>query len=63
MIRPLTANKYANDFTEWKFTEWFSKQLEILQRGEVSENINITYKLTIMKPLHVASWLLDCKII
>ena len=55
----LTVNKHAKDLTKKKFTEWFSRQIQIdLDRGEELENIDIAYRLTVIKPLH-ASWMVE----
>ena len=42
-----------------KFSEWYTKQVDnALQAGIKLENINIDFKLTIMKPLH-AKWIVE----
>ena len=40
-----------------KFNVWYSEQLSLaLENGEKLENINIPFKITVLKPLH-AKWL------
>ena len=49
----LTVNEVAKDFTEKKFSEWFSRQISIgLENGQELEDIEIDYRLSVLKPLH-----------
>ena len=53
----LTVNKVAKYFTKTKFSEMFSRQISIgLQNGQELEDIEIDYRLSILKPLH-AAWI------
>ena len=55
----LTFNKVAKDFTKKKFAEWFSRQISIsLENGQELEDIEIEYRLSVVKPLH-ATWLVS----
>ena len=49
----LTVNKVAKDFTKKKFSEWFSRQISIgLENGQELEDVEINYRLSVLKPLH-----------
>ena len=55
----LTVNKVAKYFTKTKFSEKFSRQISIgLQNGQELEDIEIDYRLSILKPLH-AAWMIS----
>ena len=55
----LTVNGAAKDFLKAKFTQWFAKKIdEGLQEGKEIEDIEVTFGLTALKPLH-ASWVCD----
>ena len=55
----LTVNKVAKDFTKKKFSEWFSRQISIgLENGQELEDIEIDYRLSVLKLLH-ATWLIS----
>ena len=55
----LTVNEVAKDFTEKKFSEWFSRQISIgLENGQELEDIEIDYRFSVLKPLH-ATWLIS----
>ena len=55
----LTVNKVAKDFTKDKFLEWFSGQVSIgLENGQELEDIEINYRLSVLKPMH-ATWLIS----
>ena len=49
----LTVNKVAKDFMKKKFSEWFSRQISIgLENGQKLEDIQIDYRLSVLKPMH-----------
>ena len=53
----LTVNKVAKDFTEKKFSEWFSRQISIgLENGQELEDIEIDYRLSVLKPCTQRGW-------
>ena len=55
----LTVNKVAKDFTKKKFSEWFSRQISTgLGNGQELEDIEIGYRLSVLKPLY-ATWLIS----
>ena len=55
----LTVNKVAKDFTKKTFSKWFSRQISIgLENGQELEDIEINYRLSVLKPLH-ATWLIS----
>ena len=55
----LTVNMVAKDFTNKKFSEWFSRHISIgLENGRELEDIKIDYRLSVLKPLH-ATWLIS----
>ena len=61
MFQPLdlTVNKVARDFTKKKFSEWFSRKINIgLENGRELEDIEIDYRLSDLKPLH-ATWIIS----
>ena len=61
MFQPLdlTVNKFAKNFAKQRFSEWFSRQIDIgLGNGQELDNIHIDYKLSNLKALH-AKWLID----
>ena len=42
-----------------KFSTWYSEQISLaLENGDKLENINIPFKITVLKPLH-AKWLVE----
>ena len=42
-----------------KFSTWYSEQIsQALENGDKLENINIPFKITVLKPLH-AKWLVE----
>ena len=59
-VLDLTVNGWFKDLMKMKFNDWFAEQLRVqLENGTALENIDITFLLTIMKPLH-AGWLISC---
>lgn len=61
MFQPLnlTVNKFAKMFAKQRFSEWFSRQIEIdLENGQELDDIQIDYRLSNLKPLY-AKWLID----
>ena len=55
----LTVNKAAKDFTRDKFSDWFTKQINLgLDKGLELNDIVVDYKLSVLKPLH-AKWLIS----
>ena len=53
----LTVNKMAKDYTKQKFSDWFTCQINTgLENGQELDNIEIDYRLSVLKPLH-AKWL------
>ena len=49
----LIVNKIAKDFTTKKFSEWFSRQISIcLENGQKLEDIEINYRLRVLKLQH-----------
>ena len=61
MFQPLdlTVNKVARDFTKKKFSEWFSRKINIgLENGRELEDIEIDHRLSDLKPLH-ATWIIS----
>ena len=50
---------FAKNFAKQRFSEWFTRQIEIgLKNDQELDNIQIDYKLSIVKPLY-AKWLID----
>ena len=55
----LTVNKAAKDVTRDKFSDWFTKQINLgLDKGLELNDIEVDYKLSVLKPLH-AKWLIS----
>ena len=55
----LTVDTVAKDFTNKKFSEWFSRHISIgLENGRELEDIKIDYRLSVLKPLH-ETWLIS----
>ena len=55
----LTVNKAAKDFTKQKFSDWFTSQINTgLDNGRELDDIEIDYRLSVLKPLH-AKWLIS----
>ena len=55
----LTVNGHFKQFMKEKFSAWYTEQISIaLENGEKLENINISFKITVLKPLH-AKWLVE----
>ena len=55
----LTVNTVAKDFTNKKFSEWFSRHISIgLENGRELEDIKIDYCLSVLKSLY-ATWLIS----
>ena len=55
----LTVNKHCKTFLKKLFSEWYAQQIENqLALGEKVEEINIQFRLSIVKPLH-AKWLMQ----
>ena len=53
----LTVNRhfkqYMNFMMKEKFSTWYSEQISLaLENGEKLEDINISFKKTVLKPLH-----------
>ena len=54
----LTVNKAAKDYTKQKFSDWFTCQINTgLENGQELDDIEIDYRLSVLKPLH-AKWLI-----
>ena len=50
---------FAKNFAKQRFSEGFTRQIEIgLKNDQELDNIQIDYKLSIVKPLYV-KWLID----
>ena len=55
----LTINGHFKQYMKEKFSTWYSEQTSLaLENGEKLENINISFKTKVLKPLH-AMWLLE----
>ena len=55
----LTVNGHFKQYMKEKFSTWYSEQVSLaLEKGEMLENINILFKITVLKPLH-AKWLVE----
>lgn len=55
----LTVNKFAKDFMKKKFSEWFTRQMDLaLENGQELEDVDIDYRLSVLKPLH-GKWMID----
>ena len=55
----LTVNGHFEQYMKEKFSTWYSEQIsQALENGEKLENINISFKITVLKPLH-AKWLVE----
>ena len=55
----LTVNKFAKDFMNGKFSTWFSRQISLgLENGLEPDDIEVEYRLSVLKPLHV-KWLVE----
>ena len=55
----LTVNGHFKQYMKEKFSTWYSEQISLaLENGEKLENINISFKITVLKPLH-AKWLVE----
>ena len=59
----LTVNghfkQYMNFMMKEKFSTWYSEQISLaLENGEKLEDINISFKIAVLKPLH-AQWLVE----
>ena len=55
----LTFNKAAKDYTKQKFSDWFTRQINTgLENGQELDDIEIDYRLSVLKPLH-AKWLIS----
>ena len=53
----LTVNghfkQYMNFMMKEKFSTWYSEQISLaLENGEKLEDINISFKIAVLKPLH-----------
>ena len=55
----LTVNKFAKDYMKQKFSEWFSRQIDLgFDNGQELDDIKIDYRLSVLKPLH-DKWLIS----
>ena len=55
----LTVNGHFKQCMKEKFSTWYSEQISLaLENGEKLENINISFKITVLEPLH-AKWLVE----
>ena len=55
----LTINKFAKDFMKGMFSTWFTRQISRgLENGVELDDIEVDYRLSILKPLH-AKWLVE----
>ena len=55
----MTVNKFAEDFINQKFSQWFSRQINIrLENRQELDDIEVDYRLSVLKPLH-ANWLIS----
>ena len=55
----LTVNKAAKNYTKQKFSDWFTCQINAgLENGQELDDIEIEYRLSVLKPLH-AKWLIS----
>ena len=55
----LTVNGHCKAYMKSKFAEWYRKQMEnALFQGKQVDEIDITFRLTTVKPLH-AKWLME----
>ena len=55
----LTVNGHFKQYMKEKFSIWYSEQISLtLENAEKLENINISFKITVLKPLH-AKWLVE----
>ena len=55
----LIVNGHFKQYMKEKFSTWYSEQISLaLENGEKLENINISFKITVLKPLH-AKWLVE----
>ena len=53
------VNKFAEDFINQKFSQWFSRQINIrLENRQELDDIEVDYRLSVLKPLH-ANWLIS----
>lgn len=53
-----STKNWAKNFFKAKFSTWFWKQVQNHYKGVAIEDIDIKFRLTTMKPLHV-NWLTD----
>ena len=50
----LTVNKMARDYRKQKFSDWFTCQINTgLENGQELDDIEIDYRLSVLKSLHV----------
>ena len=55
----LTVNGHFKQYMKKNLSTWYSEQISLaLENGEKLENINISFKITVLKPLH-AKWLVE----
>ena len=52
------TKNWTKNFFKAKFSTWFWKQVQNHYKGVATEDIDIKFRLTTMKPLH-ANWLID----
>ena len=49
----LTVNGHFKQYMKEKFSTWYSEQISLaLENGKKLENINMSFKITVLKPLH-----------
>ena len=55
----MSVNKAAKSFFQSKYNDWFADQVFTqLQNGKVPTDVNISSKLSDLKPIHVR-WIVD----
>ena len=57
----LTVHGYFKQYIKEKFSTWYSQQISLaLKNGEKLENINISFKITVLKPLYARCFVKFC---
>ena len=55
----LTVNSHFKQYMKEKFSTWYAEEISLaLENGEKLKNINISFKITVLKSLH-ANWLVE----
>ena len=63
IFQPLdvTVHGYFKQYMKEKFSTWYSEQISLaLENGEKFENINISFKITVLKPLYTRCFVEFC---